>query len=125
LARARGAPHDDRAGSPRRRRVAHRVRRARRLEDDHRPAAREAAPGAVNARPGRATAVVADDDDGALPLEVEDFLTHLAVEKGRSQNTLAAYRRDLRQYLAHLRAQGRSIGDVTPDDVLAYVRALQ
>lgn len=81
----------------------------------------------MTARPGRATAVVVDDgdSDAALPLEVEDFLTHLAVEKGRSQNTLSAYRRDLRKYLAHLRAQGRTIHDVTPDDVVSYVRALQ
>lgn len=30
-----------------------------------------------------------------LPLAAEDFLTWLAVERGRSANTLAAYRRDL------------------------------
>lgn len=34
-----------------------------------------------------------------LPEPAEDFLTHLAVEKGRSLNTLAAYRRDLSRYV--------------------------
>jgi integrase/recombinase XerD len=65
------------------------------------------------------------DDLDALPLEVEDFLTHLAVEKGRSANTLASYRRDLRHYLAHLARQGRGLHDVTPDDVLTYVHSLR
>ena len=37
-----------------------------------------------------------------VPLEAEEFLTWLAVERGRSANTLAAYRRDLRA----LRARG-------------------
>ncbi len=35
-----------------------------------------------------------------LPLEAEDFLTWLRVEKGRSAGTLAAYRADLRAYWA-------------------------
>ena len=37
-----------------------------------------------------------------LPLDVEDFLNHLLIEKGRSPNTLAAYRRDLLKYVAFL-----------------------
>ena len=55
------------------------------------------------------------DEVDALPLEVEDFLTHLAVEKGRSTNTLVSYRRDLRYYLAHIRKQGRTLHDVTAE----------
>lgn len=39
---------------------------------------------------------------GELPLEVEEYLSWLAVERGRSPNTLAAYRRDLRTYCAWL-----------------------
>ena len=56
------------------------------------------------------------------PLEVEEFLTHLAIEKGRSANTLAAYRRDLAAWAGHSSApiSGRS-----PDDVLAFNRSLQ
>ena len=49
----------------------------------------------VAAPPGAVDPTV---DPGALPLEVEDYLTYLMVEKGRSANTLAAYRRDLRRY---------------------------
>ena len=33
-----------------------------------------------------------------LPLEMEELLSWLGVEKGRSANTLAAYRRDLAAY---------------------------
>ena len=33
-----------------------------------------------------------------LPLEVEEFLVWLSSERGRSRNTVQAYRRDLRQY---------------------------
>jgi integrase/recombinase XerD len=64
-------------------------------------------------------------DNRALPLEAEDFLTHLAVEKGRSANTLEAYRRDLRQYLAHMAKRGRTVHDITPEDVTTYVHALR
>jgi integrase/recombinase XerD len=67
--------------------------------------------------------IVADVD--ALPLEVEDFLTHLAVEKGRSTNTLVSYRRDLRHYLSHLAKQGRTVHDVSADDVTTYVHSLR
>jgi integrase/recombinase XerD len=41
-----------------------------------------------------------------LSLAAEEMLSWLAVEKGRSANTLAAYRRDLGAYEAWLRAQG-------------------
>ncbi|MFM9225446.1 MAG: recombinase XerD, partial [Actinomycetota bacterium] len=34
-------------------------------------------------------------DGQDLPLDVEEFLTWMAAERGRSANTLAAYRRDL------------------------------
>jgi integrase/recombinase XerD len=65
------------------------------------------------------------EDVDALPLEVEDFLTHLAVEKGRSTNTLVSYRRDLRHYFAHLARQGRTLHEVTQDDVTSYVHSLR
>lgn len=56
------------------------------------------------------------------PLEVEEFLTHLAIEKGRSANTLAAYRRDLATWADHT---STPIGRRSADDVLAFNRALQ
>lgn len=60
-----------------------------------------------------------------LPLDVEEFLTWLAVERGRSVNTLAAYRRDLRAYWAWLTAKGISLPQVTPEVLLDYVAALR
>lgn len=64
-------------------------------------------------------------DHRALPLEAEDYLTSLAVEKGRSANTLAAYRRDIRHYRAFLRERDRDLADATPADVIDYVHALR
>lgn len=61
----------------------------------------------------------------ALPVDVEEFLTWLAAERGRSPNTLAAYRRDLRAYWSWLVARGRPLLEVTEDDVVAYVHQLR
>ena len=60
-----------------------------------------------------------------LPIEVEDHLTWLAVERGRSANTLDAYRRDLGRWVAHLSRRRVTILDAGPDDVLAFVHVLQ
>jgi len=60
-----------------------------------------------------------------LPLEAHEYLTWLATEKGRSKNTLAAYRRDLRAYTAWLGERGTALADVQPADVEAYVAALR
>ena len=49
------------------------------------------------------------------------YLDHLAVEKGRSANTLEAYRRDLDRYIEWLTAHGLTdIDAITPDHVEAY-----
>lgn len=61
----------------------------------------------------------------ALPLEVEELLTWLRVEKGRSTNTLSAYRTDLRAYWAWLHRRGRSLGEVSEADVSAYIAHLR
>ena len=50
-----------------------------------------------------------------LPVEAEEFLAWMLSEKGRSANTLAAYRRDLRAYCAWLDERGRSVLDVDHD----------
>ncbi len=60
-----------------------------------------------------------------LPLEVEELLSWWAVEKGRSANTLAAYRRDLRAYWRWLHEDGRSLGAVDETTVEAYVAHLR
>ena len=64
-------------------------------------------------------------DDAGLPLDVEEFLTWLAAERGRSTNTLAAYRRDLTGYCRWLRDTGRTLDDVHSADLDAYVGALR
>lgn len=61
----------------------------------------------------------------ALPLPMEEYLSWLAVERGRSANTLAAYRRDLGRYETFLRAKARSVASVDEAVVLAYVAHLQ
>lgn len=47
-----------------------------------------------------------------LPLAVEEFLSWMVAEKGRSANTLAAYRRDLRGYVVWLAERGTDVGHV-------------
>ena len=58
----------------------------------------------------------------ALPIDVEEFLTHLTIEKGRSANTLAAYRLDLDRYVEHLGPV--PVVDASPSDVQAFHSAL-
>ena len=59
----------------------------------------------------------AENDGGvgadAIALEADRFLDHLTVERGLSDHTLAAYRRDLRRYVAFLRRR-----DVTAPDAV-------
>lgn len=55
-----------------------------------------------------------------LPDEVEDLLTWLRVERGRSTNTLSAYRTDLRAYAAWLGERGSSIPEVDEAMITAY-----
>ncbi len=64
-------------------------------------------------------------DPNAIPIEVEEFLTWLAVERGRSANTLAAYRRDLRAYITWLRERGTPLGAVGEADIAAFVGYLR
>lgn len=60
-----------------------------------------------------------------LPLEAEEFLTWLSAERGRSANTLAAYRRDLRAYWAWLVQRATTLGAVGEQDITAYVAHLR
>jgi integrase/recombinase XerD len=55
---------------------------------------------------------------------VEDYLAHLAVERGVAANTLAAYGRDLRRYLDHLDGVER-LGDVSEAQVAGFLAALR
>jgi len=54
--------------------------------------------------------------------QVERFLDHLAVERGLSDNTVQAYRRDLRRYGEFLERRGvADASDVGDEDVAAFV----
>lgn len=54
------------------------------------------------------------------------FLDHMAVEKGASKNTLAAYRRDLQRYTDYLKTVSRpNISAVTEDDISEYLTQLR
>lgn len=60
---------------------------------------------------------------GSLPLELEDFLVWLQTERGRSANTVAAYRRDLGSYCHWLAEHGSSVLTVDRDDLDTFVSA--
>jgi integrase/recombinase XerD len=55
---------------------------------------------------------------------VELFLDMLAAERGAGENTLAAYRNDLADLTAHLRAAGRTIAGADTDDLRGFLKSL-
>jgi integrase/recombinase XerD len=55
---------------------------------------------------------------------VELFLDMLAAERGAGENTLSAYRNDLEDLSAHLRATSRTIADASTDDLRAFLAKL-
>jgi integrase/recombinase XerD len=61
-----------------------------------------------------------------VKVHVEDFLGYMAVERGASTNTIAAYRRDLVTYADFLLDRGVASPDtVQRDDVTAFIASLQ
>lgn len=60
-----------------------------------------------------------------LPIEVEEYLSWLATERGRSPNTLRAYRSDLVRYATWLEERGLSLDDVDHAGFAAYVADLK
>ncbi|HEY1116494.1 MAG TPA: site-specific integrase, partial [Acidimicrobiales bacterium] len=69
--------------------------------------------------------MTAAPDDEQLPLEVEEYLTWLRLERGRARSTVEAYRRDLRAWAEHLHHLGRAVTDVTEDDLVGWVSLLR
>ncbi|MEV8254273.1 site-specific tyrosine recombinase XerD [Rhodoglobus sp. NPDC076762] len=62
----------------------------------------------------------------AIAVAAERYLRHLAIERGLSANTLAAYRRDLDKYLEFLSARGLvAPAAVAADDVTAFAHSLR
>lgn len=59
--------------------------------------------------------------DGAI----HDYLDYLALERGLSRNTLAAYERDLKDYALFVRGGAGGEGDDPVASVLEYLRHLQ
>ena len=63
---------------------------------------------------------------GAIDRLVRSYLDHLAVERGLASNSLAAYRRDLRRYVAVLQEAGvRDVTDVREEHVSGYLAGLR
>ena len=56
---------------------------------------------------------------------LEQYLSHLRIERGLSENTLGAYRRDLRRYLAHLARTGTDPAAVDPAGLGEWLQALR
>ncbi|MEL6893681.1 MAG: site-specific tyrosine recombinase XerD [Actinomycetota bacterium] len=56
-----------------------------------------------------------------LPIEAEEFLAWMLAEKGRSANTLAAYRRDLHGYSTWLAEHGADLLDVDRSTIVTFV----
>src|SRR5512139_216757 len=55
---------------------------------------------------------------------IELFLDMLAAERGAGENTLAAYRNDLDDLSAHLRASGKTITDASTDALREFLASL-
>lgn len=61
-----------------------------------------------------------------LDMVVDRYLRHLAIERGRSINTISAYRRDLAAYLELLASRGVSdAASIGQADVTAFVQLLR
>jgi len=83
---------------------------------------------AVSAEHGRAACLAegAGMSAGELERHADRFLRHVAIERGLSPNSVAAYRRDLARYTAWLGARGiRSPRSIAQDDVRAFVAAMR
>jgi integrase/recombinase XerD len=70
------------------------------------------------------TTSIADEPD-LLPLDVEEWLSWLATEKGRAPSTLEAYRRDARRWCDWLGQRGLELDRAGEPDVAAYIADLR
>jgi integrase/recombinase XerD len=83
----------------------------------------------MSAATGAPSGAVGGNDPAAdtepLPLEVEELLSWLSAERGRSANTISAYRRDLRRYSRWLSERGLGPGDAAEADIARYVTEMR
>lgn len=56
---------------------------------------------------------------------VDAFIEYLLVEKGLADNTLKAYRRDLKDYVAYLAKTGKDLFFITYNDIMEYFLQLK
>lgn len=56
---------------------------------------------------------------------VERFLEMMAAERGASANTIAAYRRDLEAYAAHVGKRGTDLKSCGPDEIKSHLEELE
>jgi len=76
--------------------------------------------------PGDEAAPAADAPPRGLTDPLAGYLAHLRVERGLSDNTLGAYRRDLERFVAHVAACGvTSPGGLTRELVEGYVEVVR
>ncbi|TNC31298.1 site-specific tyrosine recombinase XerD [Mumia zhuanghuii] len=67
-----------------------------------------------------------DDDRAPVGRLVEEYLTHLAIERGLALNTLTSYRRDLRRYAAYLDGRGiETVDEIAEADVTDFLAHLR
>jgi len=64
------------------------------------------------------------DEPALLPLDVEEWLSWLAAEKGRARSTLEAYRRDIHRFWDWL-GPGAELGEVDEATVERYIAHLR
>ena len=57
--------------------------------------------------------------------QIQRFLDYIAEEKGYSQNTLAAYRNDLSQFMSFLEGRVESWDEVTRDLIMDYIMIMK
>ena len=68
----------------------------------------------------------ANADIGSFASCLGEYLMHLTVERGLSQASVDAYGRDLRDYLAFLRAQGiNDLDAITREHITSYIEDLR
>lgn len=57
--------------------------------------------------------------------QVQQFLDYITVEKGYSNNTLAAYRNDLSQFVSYLEPRVSKWDQVTRETIMDYIMAMK